>query len=131
MAWRVMLALAWFAAFFAYAAIWQASVQIGISTWWIGPRAQPTNVAVRLIPFALALTTALCVIYNVERIIRVSFIGVALGVAIAIPDFSRSTGLALAELAIPAMIGLVTVAAMSGRYQRSSASLGPWPPPAP
>jgi hypothetical protein len=129
LSWRIMLGLAWLVAFFAYAAIWQASVQIGISTWWIGPRAQPTNVAIRLIPFVLVLVVALCVIYNTAKLLRSSFIGVLLCAAIALPDFSRSTGLAVAELVIPVMLGLVTAAAMSGRYQLASASLGVWPPP--
>ena len=34
------------AAMFAYAAVWQASVQLGIATWWVGPRSQPTPAVV-------------------------------------------------------------------------------------
>ena len=115
--WRAVLAAAWIIAFFAYAAIWQASVQIGISTWWIGPRAQPTHTVVRILPSVLTITMAMCVIYNVPRLLRVSAIGVGLATLGAIPDFSRSTGLGIAELLVAGLLGLVTVAALSGRYR--------------
>jgi hypothetical protein len=113
--WRIMLAGAWIAAFFAYAAIWQATVQIGFSTWWVGPRSQPTNAAIKLLPFFLVLAVALWVIFNVQRVIIASVVGVILTAGIAIPDFSRSTRIAITELAITALLGLVTVAAATGR----------------
>jgi hypothetical protein len=137
-----MLTVAWCAALLAYAAIWQASVQIGISTWWLGPRAQPTNPAIKMLPFALALTVAVSVIYDVRRPIRVSAAGILAAVAIGLPDFTRSTGLALAELLIPASLALVTAAAMTGQYRlrtphaplptdlvATSAEAAPWAPP--
>ena len=121
--WRAMLAVAWGASFFAYAAVWQASSQIGIATWWTGPRSEPRNLAISLLPFVLSLTIALLVIYNIRRVIRVSAFGAALAAAIAIGDFAQSTGLALAELAIAALLALVTAAAMSGRYRVSGTPL--------
>lgn len=129
LSWRVMLVATWCGAFFAYAAVWQASVQIGIGTWWIGPRAQPAPALVRLLPFLLALGCALAVIYNVRRLLAVSFAGVALATAIAIPDFSRSTGLAVAELVIPVLVALVTAAASTGRYRLAPAGTRPLPVP--
>jgi hypothetical protein len=120
--WRAVLAAAWIIAFFAYAAIWQASVQIGIATWWIGPRAQPTHMVVRILPSVLTITMAMCVIYNVPRLLRVSAIGVTLATLGAIPDFSRSTGLGAAELLVAGLLGLVTLVALSGRYRLAPAA---------
>ena len=115
--WRYVLAAAWVIAFFAYAAIWQASVEIGIGTWWIGPRAQPTHTVVRVLPSLLSISMAMCAIYNVPRLLRVSAAGVVLATCLAIPDFSRSIGLGVAELVIAGLLGLVTAAALSGRYR--------------
>jgi ABC-type uncharacterized transport system permease subunit len=110
------------AAFFAYAAVWQASVEIGIGTWWIGPRAQPTNVAVRVLPFVLCIAMAMCVVYNVPRLLRLSAIGVGLAAVGSVPDFSRSTGLAVTELLIAVLLGIITAAAFTGRYRLASPS---------
>lgn len=117
-----MLLLGWVGAFFAYAGIWQASVQIGIGTWWTGPRAQPTNVAIRLLPFVLALAMALLVVYSVRHVVRWSGIGVAATVLVAVPDFSRSVGLGVAEASIAALLGVVTLASLSGRYRAAGVS---------
>lgn len=120
---------AWTAAFFAYAAVWQASVQIGIGTWWVGPRAQPTNIAIKVLPFALCLALAICAVYNAPRLLRLSAAGVVVATLGALPDFSRSAGLAITELLIAAMLGIVTAAATTGRYRRAPATDSPPPPP--
>jgi hypothetical protein len=112
-----MLGLGWISAFFAYAGVWQASVQIGIGTWWVGPRAQPTHIAVKLIPFYVSLIVALLIVYNVKWIVRWSAAGVAAAALISIPDFSRSTGLGVAEAIIATLLGVITLASLSGRYR--------------
>lgn len=114
--WRWLLGLAWLGAFFSYAAVWQVSVQIGIGAWWVGPRAQPTNVLVKVLPFVVALSIVLCVVYRTPRIVRTSALGAALAIVFAIPDFSRSTGLALLELTIAGLLAIVTLCALTGRY---------------
>lgn len=115
--WRFVLGVSWALAFFAYAAVWQASVQVGIGTWWLGPRAQPTEVYVRIIPFVLPLVVALLLVYDVRRPILVSTTAALLSALIAIPDFGRTASLAILELAIAALLLLVSVAALTGRYR--------------
>lgn len=117
-----MLGLSWVGAFFAYAGIWQASVQVGIGTWWIGPRAQPTHVVIRLLPFVLALVMTLLVVYSVRHVMRWSAIGVLAAFLGAIPDFSRSVGLGIAEVVVAALVGVVTLGALSGRYRAADVS---------
>lgn len=132
-AWRVMLGIGWICAFFAYAGMWQASVQIGVSTWWIGPRGQPTHVAIKLIPFYLSLVVGLLIVYNVRWIVRWSAVGVAATALISIPDFSRSIGLGVAEAVIAVLLGVITLASLSGRYRAVQSepigSAAPQPPP--
>ncbi|MGB3737486.1 MAG: hypothetical protein WA964_21205 [Ilumatobacter sp.] len=133
--WRVMLGLGWITAFFAFAGVWQASVQIGIGTWWVGPRAQPTNIAVKLIPFYLSLLIGLLIVYNVRWIVRWSALGVAATALISIPDFSRSVGLGVAEAIIAGLLGVITLASLSGRYRAgvapTPAATAPPPEPPP
>jgi hypothetical protein len=115
--WRFVLGMAWALAFFAYAAVWQASVQIGIGTWWLGPRAQPTDVYVRVIPFILPLVVPLLLVYDIRRPVLVSMVA-ALGAGlIALPDVGRATLLGVVELAIAALLLLVSLAATTGRYR--------------
>lgn len=117
-----MMGVAWIAAFLAYAAVYQASVQVGIATWWIGPRAQPTPSLVRVLPFALSLAMVLLQIYNVRQLAFFNILGAILAAGIAIPDLSRSIGLGLVELTIAGLTLLAALAALSGRYQLRSAS---------
>jgi len=126
--WRTMVGAAWVVAFFAYAAVWQASVQIGIGTWWLGPRAQPTSVVVRVLPFVLCLVLAMCAVYNTPRLVRLSAVGVLLAAVGALPDFSRSIGLGVTEMVIAALLGVVTAAATTGRYRQAPATEAPPPP---
>jgi len=115
--WRFLLGAAWGLAFFAYAAIWNASVQIGIGTWWIGPRAQPTNIVVKLLPFLLCLAVLVCVVYNVAHLVPISALASGLAAVGAIPDFSRSVGLGVAEMVVAGLLAVVTATALTGRYR--------------
>ncbi|MFN3255168.1 MAG: hypothetical protein ACE37B_05700 [Ilumatobacter sp.] len=113
----MLLAVGWLAAGFAYAAVWQASVQIGIATWWVGPRSEPTPAAVRMIPFVVVLLMALAVLYNVRGLLWLSVIAAGGTVLIAVPDFSRSAGLALTELVISLSLLILSAVASTGRYR--------------
>lgn len=115
--WRAVVTAAWMAAFFAYAAVWQASVQLGIATWWVGPRSEPEPVAVRLLPFLATVVVILLIVYNVRGLSRVLIAAATLTALIALPDFSRSVGLAVVEVIISASLLVVAVAAHAGRYR--------------
>ncbi|MFK8023117.1 MAG: hypothetical protein AB8G26_04050 [Ilumatobacter sp.] len=115
--WRLALGVTWVLAFFAYASVWQASVEIGIRTWWVGPRAQPTPTIVRFIPFLLCIVMTTLMITLHRRIAIVSAAGAVAAAAIAIPDFDRTTSLGVVEVAIAALILLVSASAYAGRYR--------------
>lgn len=119
-----MVGLAWAATFFAMAGVWKASEELGIATWWLGPRADPQPVVVRILPFALALAVGLCAVYNTRFVSWISIAGaVALGVVAAV-DLSYMTELAMVEFAIAAAVGLVSLASFGGRYGVPSSSDG-------
>jgi hypothetical protein len=115
--WQIMLGVAWAAVFFAFAATWKASEEIGIATWWLGPRAQPQPVLVKMIPFALCVTIALLAIYNIRHVARVSVAAALLIAVVAVPDMSRSGGLAAIEFAIAGAALLISLGALTGTYR--------------
>ena len=116
--WRAMMIATWGGVFLAFAAVWKASVEIGIRTWWIGPRSQPMPIVVQVIPFALAIAVALAATYNVRHLPWIGVAGaLAIGI-IAVFDVSRSWRLALVEAAIGVAALLVASGSFTGRYVR-------------
>ncbi|MGI9645618.1 MAG: hypothetical protein ACR2O6_09950 [Ilumatobacteraceae bacterium] len=120
-AWQIMGAVAWAAAFFAFAGVWKASEEIGIATWWLGPRADPQPITIRILPFVLCVFIGLWAIYNVRGFPWVSLAGSVAVAAIAAFDVSRSIGLAAAEFAIAGALALVSLASLGGRYRAGTA----------
>ncbi|WP_394931755.1 hypothetical protein [uncultured Ilumatobacter sp.] len=118
--WQMLLGAAWTASFFAFAAVWKTSQDIGIGTWWLGARAQPQSVMIKIIPFVLIIVVGLAAIYNLRRVALVSLAG-SVGVAlIAVFDISRSGGLAAIEFAIAASLATVSVGALTGTYRAAT-----------
>ena len=118
--WQMLLGAAWTAAFFAFAAVWKTSQDIGIGTWWLGARAQPRSVAIKIIPFVLAIVIGLAAIYNLRRVALISLAG-SVGVAlIADFDMSRSGGLAAIEFAIAASVAVISIGAFTGTYRTTT-----------
>ena len=110
----MMVGAAWVAAFFAFASVWKASEEIGIGTWWLGPRSQKQPTFIRIVPFALCILVIVVAMYNVRRLSLVSTLA-SLGVAaIAAGDISRSGGLAAVEFAIALAVLLVSMASLTG-----------------
>jgi hypothetical protein len=107
----------WIGAFLAYMAVWKTSEELGLGTWWLGPRSNPQPVVVRIIPFAVIAVFGILATYNVRRLSWISLGGAALLALIAIPDLSRSTGIATIEFMIAAAVALVSLASLTGTYR--------------
>ena len=117
-AWQIMLAASWSAAFFAFAAVWKTSEEIGIGTWWLGPRAQPQPLLIRILPFVITMLLGLLAVYNVRRIAVMSIIASVLIAIIGVFDMSRSGGLAAIEFVIAGSMLLVSVGALAASTRR-------------
>jgi hypothetical protein len=113
-----MVLTTWVGVFVAHLAVWKASEEIGITTWWLGPRSDPQPVMVRLVPFAVTAVFGILASYNVPRMPVIGLAGASVLAAIAVPDLSRSAGLAAIEFAIAAAVLLVSVASFTGTYRR-------------
>jgi hypothetical protein len=113
-AWRIACAAAWALVVFAYLTVWKTSVELGIGTWWLGARSSPQPLLVRLIPFAVAIGFGLLSSSHVKRLPWFNIIGAFVLAAIAVPDFTRSVGLAVIELTIAFAVMLVAVGSLTG-----------------
>ncbi len=120
--WQIMVAASWTAAFFAFAAVWKTSQEIGIGTWWLGARAQPQPTVLRIAPFVLAIAVGMAAVYNIRR---TAWISAAASIALAIGaafDMSRSGGLAAIEFAIAGSMLLVSIGAALGAIRTNPSS---------
>jgi hypothetical protein len=119
-----MVVATWVCVFVAYSAVWKASEELGLATWWLGPRANPQPLIVRLVPFLVAATFGVLATYNVRRMPAIGLVGAAVLAAIAVPDLSRSTGLATIEFAIAGAVALVSAASFTGTYRPARSDHG-------
>jgi hypothetical protein len=115
--WSVVFGLTWLAVGVAVAAVWNVSRQLGLSTWWLGPRSQPRPVFVMMLPFvAPALLTA-GAFSRVRYLPWFGLAGAGVTAAVAVGDLGRVRGIGLVELVIAAAAGAVSVAATTGMYR--------------
>ena len=98
-------------------AVWKASEEIGIGTWWLGPRSTPQPLIVTLVPFIVTALFGVLASYNLRRLPAIGAIGALVLAAIAVPDLSRSAGLATVEFAIAGAVLIVSLAAFTGTYR--------------
>ena len=119
-AWRIALILTWVGAFLAYLAVLKASEEIGIATWWLGPRSHPQPIPIRLIPFAVVAVFGMLAGSNVRRLPWISLAGSGVLALIAVPDLSRSSGLAAIEFAIAGAVALVSIGSFTGMYRAAA-----------
>ncbi len=113
------MVVTWAMVFLAYMAVWKASEELGIGTWWLGPRSNPQPTIVNLIPFVIVVLVGLAASFDIRHL---PWIGIGASVAlvlVAIPDLSRSTGLAVVEFAIAGAALTVSLASLTGTYRKN------------
>jgi hypothetical protein len=109
--------LAWVGAFLGFMAVWKASDELGIATWWLGPRSNPQPLWIRLIPFAVCAVFGMLASLHVRRLPWLGLLGAALLAAVAVPDLTRIVGLAVTEFLIAGAVAVVSLAALTGMYR--------------
>ncbi len=118
--WRFAMIALWVGVVLAWSAVWNASVQLGLSTWWLGPRADPTPAVVRLLPFVAPAIMLLAIINNVRWVAYGGLMAAIALAAIAIGDLSRVRNIGLIELAIAVVAGVASTASLAGTYRAAS-----------
>jgi hypothetical protein len=115
--WRLVTALVWIGVAAALAAVWNTSVQLGLATWWLGPRSSPQPVFVRLLPFVPPLLMLLGTINQVRRLGWFGLLSAASIGVVGIIDLGYVRRLGLVEIAIAVAAAAASIATFSGTYR--------------
>lgn len=118
--WSTVFGLGWLAVVVALAAVWTASRQLGLPTWWLGPSSDPRPLFVNLVPFVVPLALVASAFNRVRFLPWWGLAGAAVTAGIGIVDLGRVRGLGVVELAIAAAGALVSVAALAGMYRNDT-----------
>jgi hypothetical protein len=125
--WRIVTAITWLSVVLAFAAVWNVSVQLGLSTWWLGPRGAPQPLLIQVVPFVAPVLMVLGTINNVRWLGRFGLAASAVLAAIGLADLGRVTSIALTELAIAGAAAAISAASLTGTYRAPADR--PTPPP--
>jgi hypothetical protein len=112
--WRLVTSVAWIAVAVAIGSVWKTSDQLGLSTWWLGPRGDPQTRAVQLMPFVLALLMVIGAINNARRLPLFGIAASAIIVAIGIGDLGRVARLGWIEIGIGIAAAAVSLGSITG-----------------
>jgi hypothetical protein len=115
--WRLAFGIGWAAIIVGYAAVWQTSRVIGLSTWWLGADAEPRSLLINLLPFYGPILVTAAAVAN-WRYLPYLGIGVAaVGAAIGAGDLGRVEWLAVVELVLAGAALCISVASLAGMYR--------------
>ena len=120
--WRITVLVTWVLVFLGYTAVWKASRELGLATWWLGPTAEPRPLPFLLVPFVAPVVMMIATINNSRRLPWYGLAAAAVGVAIAIGDLGTFRRLGLVELAISVAAAAISVASMAGQYRSAHGS---------
>jgi hypothetical protein len=115
--WRLVTALTWIAVVVALGSVWSVSDQLGLSTWWLGPRGEPRPRVVQLLPFVPAVAMLLGAINHVRRLALWGVLAAVAVIAIGIVDLGYVARLGWIEIAIGGAAGAVSLASRSGTFR--------------
>ena len=112
--WRLTALTAWIAIAVGLAAVWAASRQVGLSTWWLRPGSPEV---VRVVPFIAPGAMVALVLAHRPRLWRLGIVAGLATVAVGLGDLGRVTGLAMVEMLLGACGIAVSAAAWTGTYR--------------
>lgn len=123
--WRIGTALAWISVVLALAAVWNASVQLGLSTWWLGPRGDPQPRVIQLAPFVAPVLMVLGTINNVRWLGWFGLAASGVLAAVGLGDLTRVGSIAATELAIAGAAAVISLASLTGTYRAPADGVTP------
>ena len=119
MSWRTAFAVGWGGIALCYAAVWNSSRTLGLSTWWLGPPADPQPVVVQVLPFVAPILLLIGAVRNVRFLPWLGIVGAAALAGIGIADLSPYQRLGGVELALAVAGELLSEAANAGYRSRT------------
>jgi hypothetical protein len=121
-AWRVIMMLGWVGGIVGYSTVWVVSRQIGLPTWWLGPRSQPTAFYVVGLPFLLPVLMLLAISVNLRRVALYGVVAALATGLIALGDAQSQPGLAMIQAAISLGLLCTSLAALIGHREPAGAN---------
>jgi hypothetical protein len=112
-----MFGLGWLAVIVGFAAVWGVSRQLGLPTWWLGPRAQPQPWFLSLVPFALPVIVIAGTTTRARWLPWLGLAAAALLALVAAGDLGSFKSIAVVQFALAGAAGLISIAAWSGMYR--------------
>lgn len=116
-AWRTAYTVGWLCALLGMASVWKSSRTLGLSTWWLGPDADPQLLVVSLLPFVAPIALVVASMRNVRFLPHAGVVGGLVTLGVGLGDLGRFQGLATAELVIGGAALLVSIASFGGLYR--------------
>ena len=114
-AWPVATGIFWGLVFAALIGVWKASQEVGVATWWRGPRSAPRPLPVQILPL---IAPSVMVIGAMFRWSRLAWVGVGAGLitaAIGAGDLAGVPKLAAVLLALGGAGVVFSLAALAAR----------------
>jgi hypothetical protein len=115
--WRFVFGLGWAAIVVGYAAVWESSRVIGLSTWWLGADAEPRLLPIQLLPFYGPILVTIAAISNWRYAPYFGIVVALAGGAIGAADLNRVRWLAVVELVLAGAALCISAASLVGMYR--------------
>ena len=115
--WRILTGIGWIGIVAVFAATWNVSRQLGLSTWWLGPVADQRPPYVMMLPFVAPAVVLTMVVNRVRYVPWIGLLGAAATAAVGLGDLGRVRGIGVVELIAAAAGLLVSTASFSGMYR--------------
>ena len=115
--WRLVTCLTWMLVVVGLGCVWKTSDQLGLSTWWLGPRGEPHSIVIQLLPFVPPVLMLLAAINNLRYLPWLGLVASILVVLTGLFDMVRFTGLGALEVAIGVAAAVVSLVSLAGMYR--------------
>ena len=109
-----MFWLAWTCVAASLIAVWVSARTTGLSTWWLGPEADPRPVLLNVLPFVVPIALAIA---GLSRRLLLRWFGIAGALcvaAIGVGDVDRVKGYAFVEIGVAGGALLMSAACLAG-----------------
>ena len=113
--------MGWAAVIVGYAAVWETSRIIGLSTWWLGADAEPHFFLLQLLPFYGPILVTVSAISKWRYAPYLGIVVAIAGAAIGAGDLGRARWIATVELVLAAAAFCISVASLVGMYRPARA----------
>ena len=99
------------------AATWNASRQLGLPTWWLGPLDHQRPAYIILLPFVAPAVVITAAVNRVRYVPLIGVLGAFATAAVGLGDLGRVRGLGVVELMAAGAALLLSIASLSGMYR--------------